>query len=146
MPRDRNARAQPTQRRRAQPTAPLPQEPVQPSLESPVPPPPRIRRGQRGRQDSQSGESFHFSNLSDASNDDEEELPGGLAVSPREHSPASIEPTAGSSAAPTRPASPDLLVLPPVRGPRRHYADDIPHFFNRGSKAQGTSTTCKHCK
>jgi hypothetical protein len=143
MPRDRNARTQPVQKPRPRPTA---KGPVQPSPELPIPPPPRIRQGRRGQHNSQSGESVHFRNLSEKSNDDEEGLPDGHAVLPRSHSPASIEPTAGSSAAPTRPASLDLLALPPLKGPCRHIANDILHFFNRGSKADGTKTTCKHCE
>ena len=142
-----NARTQPAQKLgpRPRPMGSLRQEPVQPP---PIPPPPRVMRGRRTRQDSQSGESIHFSNLSETSDDDGQELQSGQDAPPRSHSPASIEPNAGSSVAPTRPASPDLqlLVLPPLKGSRRHQADDILHFFNRGSKAQGTSTICKRCK
>src|ERR1700760_1543594 len=98
----KNTRTQPAQRPRTQPTSSLPQESVEPP---PVPPPPHIRRGRRGRgrggrglgqgrQDSGSGESVHFSNISDTSNDDGQEPPLGVQdVSPRSHSPASIEPT-----------------------------------------------------
>jgi hypothetical protein len=89
--------------------------------------------------------SFDLGSLFDALSDDTPELPGGQAVSPRSHSPASLVPTTGSSDTPSSSASPVLLAPPPVKAPRK-YADDISHFFDRGPKAQGTSIVCKSCK
>jgi hypothetical protein len=84
-------------------------------------------------------------NLSNALCDDGPELPGGKAISPWSHSPASVIPTTGSSDTFSRSASQVLLAPPPVKAPRK-YADDILHFFDRGSRAQGTGTICKSCK
>ena len=81
-------------------------------------------------------------NLSNAFSDNGPELPGGKAVSPWSHSPASVIPTTGSSDTFSRSASQVLLAPPPVKAPRK-YADDILHFFDRGSRAQGTGTICK---
>ena len=90
-------------------------------------------------------ESFDLSILFDVLSDNASELLGGQAVSPWSPSFASVAPTTGSSDTLSRSASPVLLALPPVKAPCK-YADDIPHFFNHGSKAQGTITICKSCK
>ena len=148
MPRPRRAQKQSEQSLPAsppQPAAGVSQEHAPRLQEPPVSPPPRTKRGRRMQQDPHSMESFDLSNLSDTSSDDRPELLGGQAASPWSHSRESVVPTTAPRSASPRPASPVLLAPPPVKAPR-NFADDILYFFNRGSKAQGTSTLCKFCK
>jgi hypothetical protein len=100
-------------------------------------------RGEHALRDPSSGEEFNLNNLDVG---DSDEASDGHAVP---HSPASIIPTAGSSAAPTRPASPDLLVPPPIKTSRK--AEDIEYFFIKfvrqvDEKTSVNIATCKLCK
>jgi len=108
---------------------------------------PAPRRKTRGRinaangPDTSSGEDFNLDDVSESSDDVEQvEQP----TSADSHSPASMEPAAGS-AGPTGPTN-SYIALPPNPVNQRNTAYDILHFFDRGSKADGTKTTCKICK
>src|SRR5260221_10839443 len=90
------------------------------------------------QEDSSSGEVIALDDLN--VNDSAEESVGD-AVLPQSHSPASIEPAAGSCSAPTRPASPDLLAPLPPKPPGK--TADINYFFD---KSDLTITICRVCK
>jgi hypothetical protein len=110
-----------------------------PSSSPPQRPVPRgIVRGGHTPKDPPSEEEF---NLDDLSASDGKEETGGHAPPPRSRSPASIEPTAGSSVAPTRATSPELLAPPPPKRTRK--VPDIAFFFD---KSDGIITICKPCK
>jgi hypothetical protein len=108
---------------------------------------PAPRRKTRGRvnadngPDTSSGEDFDLDDVPESSNDGEQV---GQLTPADSHSPASMEPAAGSTE-PTRPTTP-CIALPPNPANQRNTAYDILHFFDRGSKADGTKTICRLCK
>lgn len=67
------------------------------------------------------------------------------AVPPQSPSSASVQPTAGSSPAATRPASPDLNEPPPPRSSSRK-ALDVDYFFEPQFDRDGKPTKKKICK
>jgi len=91
--------------------------------------------------DTFSGEDFDLDDVSESSNDSEQV---GQLTSADSRSPASMEPAAGSAEL-TRSTNP-CIALPPNPVNQRNTAYDILHFFDRGSKADGTKTICKLCK
>jgi hypothetical protein len=119
----------------------------EPSLLPSDQPAPRRSKYKSRALDLSSGEEFDL-NLNDlnlnASDSAEESV-----VLPRSSSPASIQPTAGSSRASTRPVSPILLVPPPPKSKSRK-AEDIEYFFEVQTFGTGkeayTKKVCKSCR